>query len=160
MVWFSHLYRQLGRADHKHILADILGPTGASLASCVALEVLRVTTIFPKHLVATLEEILPTLPKTANLSQIVLDADPGGMSEQGVVDRPAWNNFDSVLTECAEKISARHPNRRLELQLRTGWEGATGEYDGWARELVGSLVMFREVGDVKCVSKVDSTLYA
>ena len=63
-----------------------------------------------------------------------------------------WNELDAVMSEYAEKTSTMHPNRRLTLQFRTNKEGATGEFDGWARELVGLLVLFPKVGDVECIS--------
>ena len=67
--------------------------------------------------------------------------------------RAAWNSLDTIMFEHAEKTSAEHPNRRLVLLLCTSEEGATGEHDGWARELDDSLVSFPKVGDVKCVSR-------
>jgi len=131
---------------------DLLGPSGATLASCVALEELRITAIYPRHLVTVLAEILPTLPKTGNLSRIVLDAG-GSLSEEEGVDKATWDNLDAVVSEHAEKTSTKHPNRRLTLQFRTDEEGATGERDGWARDLVGSLLLFPKVGDVEYVSR-------
>ena len=140
------------RSGTKYNLELLLGSTGVSLASCVALGVLRITVIYPNHLVAILGEILPTLSKTANLSQIVLDAD-GRFTREGDMGVSTWNSLDAVMSEYAEKISAGHPNRRLALQVRTDVEGATGEHDGWARELVGSLAFFPKVGDVEYISK-------
>jgi len=148
---FTHPLIPWLAADNYHPVA-LLRPTGASLTPCVALEELRITVIYPKHLVTTLGEILPTLPKTTNLSRIVLDAD-GTFPEEGDMDESMWNALDAVMSEYAERISARHPNRRLALQFRTGMEGATGEHDGWARELVGLLALFPKVGDVEYVSK-------
>lgn len=129
-----------------------LGPTGASLASCVALEELRITVIYPKHLITLLGEILPTLSQTTNLTRIILDAD-GSFPEEGDVDEATWNSLDAVMSEYAEKVSAKRQNRRLALQFRTDEEGATGEHDGWARELVGLLALFPKVGDVMYISK-------
>ena len=127
-------------------------PTGASLTSCVALEELRITAIHPNHLVTILGEVLPTFPTTGNLSRIVLDAD-GSFPEEEDVDKATWNSLDAVMSACAEKTLTKHPNRRLVLQFRTDKEGATGEYDGWAKELVGLLVFFPKVGNVEYVSK-------
>jgi len=132
--------------------AVLLGPTGVSLASCVALKELRVTVIYPSHLVTTLGEILATFPRTTNLSRIILDAD-GRFPEEGNIDKPTWNTLDATMSEHAEKISTRYPNQRLALHFRTDEEGATGEHDGWARELVGLLTLLPKVGDVKYVSK-------
>ena len=73
MVWF-HIPTGTPLVAEKHITEFPLEPTGVSLISCVALEELRITVIFPSHL-AILSEILPTLPKTATLSRIVLDAN-------------------------------------------------------------------------------------
>ena len=136
--------------EHNRVVSQ--GPTGASLASCAALEVLRITVSHPKHLVTILGEILPTLPKTANLSRIVLDVD-GHSPEGGDIDVPIWNGLDAVMSEYAEGISTKHPNRRMMLQFRTDKEGAAGEHDGWAKELVSLLVLFPKVGDVVYVSK-------
>ena len=130
---------------------DLLGPTGASLASCATLEELRITVLYPKHLVAVLDEILPTLSQTNNLSRIILDAD-GSLPQEGV-DEPTWNSLDAFMSGYAEKISAKHQNRRLALQFRIDEEGATGKHDGWARELVGLLAFFPKVGDVEYISK-------
>ena len=52
------------------------------------------------------------------------------------------------MTGYAEGISVKHPNRRLALRFCTDEEGATGENDGWVRELVGSLAFCTKVGDV------------
>jgi len=131
---------------------DLLGPSGASLTSCVALEELRITAIYPRHLVTVLAEILPTLPKTGNLSRIVLDAGRILPEEEGV-DKATWGSLDAVVSEHAEKTSTKHPSRRLTLQFRTDEEGATGERDGWVRDLVGSLLLFPKVGDVEYVSR-------
>jgi len=130
-----------------------LGPTGASLNSCVALEELHITVFYPGHLVTILGEILPTLSKTACLSRIVLDADGRFSYTEGEgVDKAMWSELDAVMSEYAERTSTKHPSRRLTLQFRTNEEGATGEFDGWARELVGLLVLFPKVGDVECIS--------
>jgi hypothetical protein len=118
----------------------------------VALEELRITVISPRHLVTLLGEILPTLPKTGKLSRIVLDAN-GAFPEEEGTDKAMWSSLDGVMSEYAEKASAKHPNRRLALQFRTVKEGATHEQDGWARELVGLLVSLPQVGDVECISK-------
>lgn len=135
----------------KYDLVVSPGPTGALLTSCVALEELRITALYPGHLVTVLAEILPTLPKTGNLSRVVLDVDD---SFQAVdVDEVAWGGLDAVISEHAEKTSTKHPNRRLVLQFRTEEEGATGERDGWARELAGLFVLFPKVGDVEYVPK-------
>jgi len=99
-----------------------------------------------------LGEILPTLPKTGNLSRIVLDAEESLPGEEDV-DKATWSSLDGVMSECAEKASAKHRNRRLALQFRTGEEGATGERDGWARELVGLLVSLPKVGHIEYISK-------
>ena len=132
----------------------LLGATGTSLTSCVALEEIRITVICPKHLVTILWEILPTLPKNGHLSRIVLDADGNSpFSEEAEVDMATWSSLDGVMSEYAERISAGCPNRRLALQFRTEEEGATGEHDGWARELVKFLVLFPKVGDVDYISK-------
>ena len=131
---------------------DLLASSGVSLTSCVALEELRITAIYPRHLVTVLAEILPTLPKAGNLSRIILDAD-GSHSEEGGVDKATWDNLDGVVSEHAEKTSTKHPNRRLTLRFRTDEEGATGERDGWARDLVSSLVFFPKVGGVEYVSR-------
>ena len=131
---------------------DFLGSIGASLALCVALEELRITVLYPKHLATIMDEILPTLPQTTSLSRIVLDAD-GGLPQDGGVDRQMWRSLDAVMAGYAERISAKHPNRRLTLQFRTDEEGATGENDGWVGGLVGSLALFTKVGDVEYVSK-------
>ena len=117
----------------------------------MALEELRITVIYPKHLVTVLGDILPTLPKTGKLSRIVLDAD-GRFPEEGDVDKAIWSNLDAVMSECAEKTSAKHRNRRLTLQFRTD-KGVTGEHDGRARVLVGLLVSLPQVGDVEYISK-------
>jgi len=129
-----------------------LGPSGASLTSCVVLEELHITAIYPNHLITTLGEIFPTLPKTGNLSRIVLDAD-GSFPEAEEVDKATWSNLDVVMCEYAEKTSTKHSNRRLALEFRTSKEGATDEHDGWARELAGLLVSLPHVGDVEYVSK-------
>jgi len=118
----------------------------------VALEELRITAIYPNHLVTTLGEILPTLPKTGNLSRIVLDTD-GSFPEEEEVDKATWSTLDVVMSEYAEKTCTRYSNRRLALQFRTGKEGATDEHDEWARELAGLLVSLPHVGDVEYVSK-------
>ncbi|KAF9649495.1 hypothetical protein BDM02DRAFT_3186255 [Thelephora ganbajun] len=135
-----------------NLLAVLLGPTGASLTSCIALEELRITVIYPKHLVTILGEILPTLSKTTNLSRIILDAD-GSFLEGGDVDEATWNSLDVVMSEYAEKTTAKDPNRRLTLQFRIEKEGATGKHDGWARELVRLLGWFPKVGDVEYIPK-------
>ena len=136
----------------KSYTVDLLGPTGASLASCVALEELRITVNRPKHLATVLGEILPTLPKTGNLLRMVLDANES-LSEEEDVEEATWSSLDAVMSEYAEKTSAKHPNRRLALQFRTDEERATGEHDGWARELVCLLVSLPQVGDVEYISK-------
>ena len=118
----------------------------------MALEELRVTVVHPKHLITILGEVLPTLANTTNLSRIVLDAG-GGASKEEDFDKTAWNSLDAIMSEYAEKISGKHRNRRLALVFRTGKEGATGEFDGWAGELARLLVLFPKVGDVEFVSK-------
>jgi len=114
--------------------------------------VLRITAGHPKHLVAILGEILPTLSKTANLSRIVLDAD-GSYPGEVDTDVSTWSNLDAVMSGYAEGVSTKDPSRRMVLQFRTDGEGATGEHDGWVRELVSLLVLFPKVGDVVYVSK-------
>ena len=104
------------------------------------------------HLVAILGEVLPTLGNTTNLLRIVLDAE-WSILEEGDVDKVTWNNLDVIMSEYAEKISGKHRNRRLTLAFRTSEEGATGEFDGWARELVRLLVLFPKVGNVEYLSK-------
>ena len=99
-----------------------------------------------------LGEILPTLPKTGNLLRIVLDTNGSLLGEEDV-DKAIWSSLDTVLSEYAEKTSTKHPNRRLVLQFRTDEERATGEHDGWARELVCLLVSLPQVGDVEYTSK-------
>ena len=116
----------------------------------MALEELRIAAYYPRHLIAILTKILPTLPKTGNLSRIVLDVN--GSSPEDV-SAGTWASLDAVMSEHAEKTSATHPDRRLALQLHVDKEGATGDYDGWARHLVGSLAMFAQVGDVEYVSR-------
>ena len=118
----------------------------------MALEELRITVVYPNHLITTLGEILPTLPKTGNLSRIVLDADSSFPDEEEV-DKVTWSNLDVVMSEYAEKTCIKHSNRRLALQFRTSKEGAADEHDGWARELSGLLVSLPHVGDVEYVSK-------
>ena len=130
----------------------MLGPTGVSLTSCVVLEELRVTVLDPKHLVTILGEILPTLANARNLSHIVLDAD-GRYSGEGDVDEPTWGSLDAMMSEYAEKISVRHPNRRLMLVFRTNERGGAGEDDEWARGLGRRLVLFPKFGDVEYISK-------
>ncbi|KAF9783982.1 hypothetical protein BJ322DRAFT_889284 [Thelephora terrestris] len=132
--------------------AILLGPTGASLSSCVALEELRVTVIYPSQLVTVLRDVLLTLPNTTNLSRIVLDAD-GQYPDEEDVDMMTWGSLDVIMSEYAEKIHGKHRNRRLTLQFRTDEEGATGEHDGWARRFVGLLVFFPKVGNVEYISK-------
>lgn len=117
----------------------------------MVLEELRITVMYPKHLVTMLGGILPTLPKTGNLLRIVLDAEDSLPEED--VDKATWSSLDGVMSECAEKVSAKHRNRRLALQFRTGEEGATGERDRWARELVDLLVSLPKVGHVEYISK-------
>jgi len=135
-------------------LAISPGPTGASLSSCVALEEIYITVFNPNHLVTMLGEVLPTLSKTTCLSRICLDADESSHSpEEEGVDRAMWIGLDLVMSEYAERTSTKHPNRRLTLQFRTDKEGATGEHDGWVRELVGLLVLFPKVGNVEYISK-------
>ena len=150
MVWF-HLSVDALLAADKYIPEFSLGPTGASLISCVALEELRITVTYPRHL-TILAEILPTLPKTTKLSRIVLDAS-GMFPEEYDMEKAEWSSLDAVMSECAESISAKRPNRRLVLQFRTDMEGAIGEHDRWARDLVGLLVSFPKVGTVEYVSK-------
>jgi hypothetical protein len=118
----------------------------------VALEELRITVISPNHLVKVLEETFSTLSNTTNLSRIVLDAD-GRFSQEEGVDKVAWGILDGSLAEYADKVSAKHRNRRLTLQFRTEKDEATGEHDGWAKEFARLLVLFPEVGDVEYVSK-------
>ena len=113
---------------------------------------LRITVAHPIHLVTVLGDVLPTLSKTANLSRIVLDAD-GSNPGEADIDVLTWSNLDAVMSEYAEGISTKHPDRRMVLQFRTAKEGATGEHDGWARALVNLLVLFPKVGDVVYVSK-------
>lgn len=113
---------------------------------------LRITVAHPKRLVTILGEVLPTLSKTANLSRIVLDAD-GNYPGEADIDVSIWSNLDAVMSGYAEGISTKYPNRRMMLQFRTDEEGATGEHDGWARELASLLVLFPKVGDVVYVSK-------
>lgn len=129
-----------------------MAPTGASLASCVALEELRITAKHPRHLVTILGEILPTLANTTNLTRIVLDAD-GSSSNEGV-DKATWNSLDAVMSEYAEKISWKHRNRRLTLVFRTNHnnEGPAGGHNRWDRELVRLLVFFPKVGNVEYIS--------
>lgn len=133
-------------------LAILLGPTGASLASCVALEELRITVLYPKHLVTILGEIFPTLSNTAKLSRIVLDVDWSAPEEEDI-DKVTWRSLDKTMSEYAEKISGMHQHRRLTLAFRTNGVGATGEHDGWARDLVRLLVYFPKVGDVEYILK-------
>ena len=68
------------------------------------------------------------------------------------MDTMTWRNLDAVMSKYAEKISWKHPNRRLTLQFRTKEGGAAGEGDRWARELVRQLSMFPKVGNVEYVS--------
>ena len=100
----------------------------------------------------TLEELLPTLPNTTNLSRIVLDVD-GNYPDEGGTDTETWNSLDAIMSECAEKISAKHKNRRLTLQFRTDEEEAAGEQAGWARGFARSLAIFPKVGNVEYISK-------
>ena len=131
-----------------------MGPTGASLASCVALEELHIAVYNPEHLVTILREILPTLSNTTCLSRIGLSADGDFCYPDGEgVDEAMWTGLDAVMSEYAERTSTKHPNRRLTLQFRTDKEGATGEHDEWVRELVGLLVLFPKVGNVEYISK-------
>ena len=118
----------------------------------MVLEELRITVVYPKHLVTVLAEILPTLPMAGNLARIVLDAD-GNSPEKEDVDKSTWVSLDAIMSEHAEKTSTRHPDRWLALQFRTDEEGATGEHDWWARELVGLLVLFPKVGNAEYVSR-------
>ena len=148
MVWF-HISVDALLAAEKYILEFSLGPTGASLVSCVALEELRITVTYPRHL-TILAEILPTLPKTTKLSRIILDAS--GRFPEYDMEKAEWSSLDAVMSEYAERISAKHPDRRLVLQFRTDMEGAIGEHDRWARDLVGLLISFPKVGTVECVS--------
>jgi len=115
----------------------------------VALEALRVTTIYPRHLVTILAEILPTLPKTGNLSRIVLDAGGTLREEDG---EATWHSLDAVMSKHVEKTSTKHPSRRLALQFCTGKGEAMGERNRWARYLSGLLVLFSKVGEVEYVS--------
>ena len=62
-----------------------------------------------------------------------------------------------MVTECAEKISTKHPNRWLALRFCTDREGAIGKYNVWAREPVGLLVLFSKVGDGEYVPKHSGT---
>lgn len=150
MVW-SRISVDAPLAAEKYVPDFSLGPTGASLISCVALEELRVTVAYPRHLII-LAELLPTLPKTTRLSRIVLDASGMSPEEYNMGDAE-WSSLDAIMSEYAERISTRHPNRRLVLQFRTEMEEATGEHDKWARDLAGLLVSFPKVGRVEYVSK-------
>ena len=150
MVWF-HIPVDTSLAAEKYIPELSPGPTGASLSSCVALEELRITVIYPRHL-TILAEFLPTLPKTTELSRIILDA-PGRFLGYDV-EKAEWISLDAAMSECAERISTKYPNRRLVLQFRTDTEGAIGEHDSWVRDLVGLLVSFPKVGTVEYVSKL------
>ena len=68
----------------------LFGPTGvASPTSCVTLGELRIAGICPKHFII-LNEILPALLKTGNLSPIVLDADGSFSEEEDVVTCNSW----------------------------------------------------------------------
>ena len=149
MVWF-HIPVDTSLAAEKYIPEFSLGPTGASLGSCVALEELRITVAYPRHL-TILAEFLPTLPKTTELSRIVLDAS--GRRPGYDMEKAEWSRLDAVMSGCAKRISTKHPNRRLVLQFLTNKEGAIGEHDRWARDLVGLLVAFPKVGTVEYVSK-------
>ena len=151
-VWydFSTFIDNLSATEGYDLAVSPLWPTGTSLTSSVALEELRIAVHYLKQLVTTLTEILHTLPKTGNLSRIVLDVD-GDFQE--AVDVAKWASLDAVLSEHAEKTSAIHPDRRLALQFRVDKEGATGDYDGWARDLVGSLALFPTVGDIEYVPR-------
>lgn len=130
-------------ASEKYHLGSLayLRSTGVSLASCGALEELRIKTIDLLHFVADLEELLPTPPNTTNLSRIVLDAD---QRARGKLTENCRETLDAVLVECTERVSAKRNNRRLTVQLCTEKEGATGEHDEWAREIVERLVFFSE----------------
>ena len=107
--------------------------------------------IFPGHL-AILSEILPTLPKTAPLSRIVLDAS-AIFTEEDDVEKAEWSSLDTIVSEYAERISAKDSNQRLVLQFRTEVGGALGEPDRWVRDHVSSLASFPNVGRVEYVSK-------
>ena len=116
----------------------------------MALEELRITVTYPMHL-TILAEILPTLPNPNKLSRIILDAS--GRFPKYDMKKAEWSSLDAIMSECAERISTKYPNRRLVLQFRTDVEGAIGEYDKWARDLAGSLVSFPKVGTVEYVAK-------
>ena len=111
-VWFLISPDTLPVAE-KLIAELSLGPTGVSLISCVALEELRITVMFPSHL-AVLLEILPTLPKTAPLSRIVHDAS-AIFTEEDDVEKAEWSSLDAIMTEYAERVSATDSSRRLVL---------------------------------------------
>jgi len=94
----------------------------------------------------------PYTPKDRKPFTNWLDAG-GSLPEEEGVDKATWDKLDAVVSEHAEKTSTKHPSRRLTLQFCTDEEGATGERDGWARDLVGSLLLFPKVGDVEYVSR-------
>ena len=151
-VWYDFLafIDNLLATEGYDLAVSPLQPTGASLTSSVALEELHIAVHYLTQLITTLTEILPTLPKTGNLSRIVLDVT-GSFPDD--VNAGTWACLDAVMSEHAEKTSATHPDRRLALQLHVDKEGATGDHDGWARYLAGSLAMFAQVGDVEYVSR-------
>ena len=148
MVWF-HISADTPPVAEKHITESPLGPTGVPLISCVALEKLRITVIYPRHL-AILAEILPTRPKTITLPRIVLDAN-AMFSEEFDMDRAEWRSLDMIISEYVERISAKDSNRRLVLRFRAGM--ALCEHDRWVMDHDGLVVSFPEVGRVEFVSK-------
>ena len=73
--------------------------------------------------------------------------------EECVIEKVERSSLDVIMSECAERISAEHPNLRLKLQFRTDTEGAIGEHDVCARNLIGSFASLSKVGDLEYVSK-------
>ena len=139
-----HIFAEGVLASEKYHLGSLayLRSIGVSLASCGVLEELRIKTIDPLHFVADLEELLPTLPNTTNLSRIVLDAD---QRARGKLTENCRETLDAVLVECAERISAERNNRRLTVQLCTEKEGQlVNKMDGRGR-LSNVLYLFRKL---------------
>ena len=69
-----------------------------------------------------------SFPKTTKLSRIILDAN-GMFPEECDMEKAERSSLDAILSEHVERISAKHPNRRLKLQFRADTEGAIGERD-------------------------------
>lgn len=69
------------------------------------------------------------------------------------MNKATWKSLDGIMSEYADRISGKTHNRRLTLGFRTDEEGATGEHDGWARELVRLLILFPKAGNVEYISK-------